>query len=101
MLGCGGGGDGGIGPGDDGGNGPDGELRIVAVTPAEGATDAEPAGQVLARFDRPIDAATLTPSTFTLTRDGTALASAVSYDPGNLAARLVAPLLPERPTKRS
>lgn len=43
---------------------------VTAVTPADGATGVSPAGVVSARFSEPLDAASVTASTFTLTPAG-------------------------------
>jgi hypothetical protein len=43
---------------------------VTAVTPADGAAGVDPAGVVTARFSEPLDAATVTGATFTLTPAG-------------------------------
>jgi hypothetical protein len=63
---------------------------VGAVTPAAGATDASASDAVTATFSEPLDAATVTPSSFTL-RDaaGASVAGTVSYDGPTMTARLV------------
>jgi hypothetical protein len=58
-----------------------GPPSVESTTPADGAADVAVDTDVRARFDRPMDPATLTTSTFTLRRGGGApIAATVSWD---------------------
>src|SRR5207253_4572900 len=62
---------------------------VTATTPANHATGVLRTTKVLATFSRPIDQATVTPSTFTLTKpDGTPVPAGVAYDGASQTATL-------------
>jgi glucose/arabinose dehydrogenase len=63
---------------------------VVATTPVSGSTTVSPAVSPAATFSEPMDAATLTASTFTLVKQGTStpVTATVSYDTGTRAATL-------------
>ncbi|HEV8688332.1 MAG TPA: Ig-like domain-containing protein [Gaiellaceae bacterium] len=63
---------------------------VTAVTPANGATGVSAAANVDAVFSEAMNAATLSATTFTLTRDGAAapVSAVVSYDPATRTATL-------------
>ncbi len=64
--------------------------NVVSVTPADTATDVATTAVAEAAFSEPVDALTLTPSTFTLTAEGATspVAAAVSYDGTSRTATL-------------
>jgi hypothetical protein len=67
--------------------------QVAAVTPADGAVDVAAGTRVTARFDEAMDAASITPATFSLSRGGTPVAADVAYD----AATRTATLTPQAP----
>lgn len=82
--------------GDDGtGPGTPAALEVTAVSPASGSSTVETGATVQVEFNQPITPASLTPSTFTVSIDGTPLTTAVSYDGSANTGTAVAPLLPD------
>lgn len=82
--------------GGDGGAGPDQvPLLITSMSPTSNATNVEVGAVVTATFNQPVDAATITPSSFLVKVQGAALPASVSYDPATRTARAVVPLLPD------
>jgi hypothetical protein len=62
---------------------------ITQRTPGSGATDIDPATLVRAVFSRPMDAATITPTSVRLEKpDGSAVSAAVAYDTNTFAVTL-------------
>lgn len=61
---------------------------VSAVTPAGGATDVATTTKPTATFDEPIDASTVTASTFTLSDGTSAVPATVAYDGASLKATL-------------
>lgn len=74
--------------------GPAGPPTVVSRFPSNGATNAETGTYVLAAFDRGMNAATITPSTFTLTLAGVPVPELVLYSDGTHTATAAAPFLP-------
>ena len=63
-------------------SGPAGPPTVVSRFPSNGATNAEAGTYVLAAFDRSMNAATITPSTFTLTLAGAPVPELIFYSDG-------------------
>jgi len=63
-------------------------LSVTSVSPGSGANKIHPAANVTATFNKPMNAASITGSSFTLTRhsDSAPVAGAVSYDAGTKTA---------------
>ena len=73
---------------------PPGPPSVTSVSPVAGATDVGVRSAVIARFSQAMDPATITSSSFQLTRsDGTTVPAAVTYD----AAASTATLTPSAP----
>jgi hypothetical protein len=69
-------------------------LSISSVSPADDATGVEAGAAITVVFSEEIDPLTLTPANFKVTRNGAALATALTYDPATSTVRAAAPLLP-------
>jgi Concanavalin A-like lectin/glucanases superfamily/Malectin domain/Domain of unknown function (DUF1929)/Bacterial Ig domain/Bacterial Ig-like domain len=65
-------------------------LSVTGTNPDNGATGIAPSTSIRATFSRPMDASTITGSSFTLKRssDGTAVAASVAYDGSSNTATL-------------
>ena len=60
--------------------------EVTATSPSKGATDAAINGSITATFKQSMDPATITNSTFTISKDGASVAGTVTYDVANKRA---------------
>lgn len=81
--------------GDDGAGPGSTSLEVVSVSPESGSSTAETGTTVQAGFNQAIVPASLTPSTFSVTLEGTPLATSVGWDASSNTGTAVAPLLPD------
>lgn len=63
--------------------------RVVSVSPADGSTDVSVAVAVQVTFTEPVDTATVTPASFSVTAGATPVAGAFAFVSGNSVVRFV------------